>query len=312
MIFSTRIIDREYILSKYSEEDIFNLIGVRVTKGLFNNPFRKDSNPTCSFYVRNGRLLLNDFSGWCNGDCFEWVCKVHNLSFKQSLEFINSKMGGNSPIITKKHTLTEKVKSDLKVKWRSWKSSDLAYWKEFHISLETLNRYNVGCVDTVWINNNVAYRHSSSNPCYGYYFTKNDIKVYMPFSKKIRFMGNTQYLQGLNQLIERDILIITKSLKDVMVLHELGVSAIAPQAESVILDDNQYNQFNKFKLYSFYDFDLAGIRGANKMKRKYGIKPLFLTNGRFRTKNYQAKDIADLIKKDKQEAISFVQQLNDS
>ena len=45
-----------------------------------------------------------------------------------------------------------------------------------------------------------------------------------------------------------------------------------------------------------YDFDLTGIRGANKMKREFGIAPHFITNGRFNTPNYGGKDPTGLCK----------------
>ncbi len=43
------------------------------------------------------------------------------------------------------------------------------------------------------------------------------------------------------------------------------------------------------------DFDLTGVKMANTLLKRYNIQPLFLTDGRFGTINYGAKDISDYI-----------------
>jgi hypothetical protein len=42
-----------------------------------------------------------------------------------------------------------------------------------------------------------------------------------------------------------DTLIITKSLKDVMVLNELGYEAISPMAENVIISEELINSYKE-------------------------------------------------------------------
>ena len=82
-------------------------------------------------------------------------------------------------------------------------------------------------------------------------------------------------------------------------LYNFGIPAIAPQAESIIPTQEQFEDLSKrFKnIYSLYDFDWAGVRSANKMRKVYGILPIFLTNGRFKSFNYGAKDPSDLLDK---------------
>ena len=51
--------------------------------------------------------------------------------------------------------------------------------------------------------------------------------------------ANAYYMQGWKQLNRNnDTLIITKALKDVMLLDKLGYSAIAPNSESYNIPDN--------------------------------------------------------------------------
>ena len=73
------------------------------------------------------------------------------------------------------------------------------------------------------------------------------------------------------QTIKSDYLVITKSLKDVMVLYEYGIPAIAPNSETIFVTEAQYQKLkNRFKrIYLFYDSDYAGITSMNQIRKKY-------------------------------------------
>jgi len=113
-------------------------------------------------------------------------------------------------------------------------------------------------------------------------------------------LNNFKGLQGYDQLPEKGtLLIVTKSLKDVMLFYEFGIPAIAPASESVILSVEQHKELSQrfTKIVTLYDFDLTGVRSANKMRKEFNLPALFLTNGRFGTVDYTAKDPTDLVKK---------------
>ena len=102
-------------------------------------------------------------------------------------------------------------------------------------------------------------------------------------------------IQGAHLLPKEggDYLVITKSLKDVMVLYECGITAIAPCSENIFLTETQYLRVKKkFKrIYLFFDNDLAGITAANKIKKKFSdLKVLFLP------RHGGDKDISDFYK----------------
>jgi hypothetical protein len=105
-------------------------------------------------------------------------------------------------------------------------------------------------------------------------------------------------LQGLSQLPKSgDILVITKSLKDVMCLDIWGIPSIAPSSESCIIPAEVVKNLNdRFaRIYILYDFDRTGISFANKHRKLYGFMPLFFTNGKFDTFDYKSKDFSDFI-----------------
>lgn len=302
-------VDKKFILSKLSQEEIFEkYIGEQVSLSrTYRSPLREDLRPTCSFKYLGDILLLKDWAGHFTGDCFRLVSILNNnCTYNQVYKIIandfniisNGKKGESykrKPVFT----VCKTTKADIKVKWRSFDSEDIAYWQSFGISMNTLVKFNIGAVDYVWLNNVILYKFSSLDRAYCYWFSSNDMKVYFPFRKEYRFLGNTSVLQGYDQLPEYgDLLVITKSLKDVALLSEYGISAVAPPSESSIITEEEHADLSKrFKtIVTLYDFDLTGIRSSNKMKKKYNYKIMFLTNGRFKSKDYGAKDLTDLYK----------------
>ena len=102
-------------------------------------------------------------------------------------------------------------------------------------------------------------------------------------------------IQGYDALdFSRDTLIVTKSLKDVMCLHELGFSSIAPQAEG---NRNQYEAIDNIAMHFdnviiLFDNDDTGIKGAEYLCEYLSMesKVVFIKN----IKN--VKDISDHVK----------------
>ncbi len=128
----------------------------------------------------------------------------------------------------------------------------------------------------------VRFLHSSpslvqaSHMIYGYYLGKKENleqwRIYFPKRKDFRFLGNvsSKTIQGYRQLPkEGKLLVITKSMKDVMCLYSLGIPAIAPNSETQFVDDKTLeNLKQRFKyIVLLYDNDLTGIKFANKIHK---------------------------------------------
>lgn len=302
----TPIIDKAYILARVSEEEIFSRYLCEPVFGTsICSPLRQEGSPSCTFYYRrDGKLVFHDHTGVFHGDCFEAVKYIFNVSFVEALNIIAKNFNlTDGPITsppTKKLEDKQKLKSDIKVKRRLWNEEDKHYWKAYGITRELLERFNIAPVELAWLDNQVNYRYTPGDPCYVYYFLDDDYKLYFPMRDKFRFIGNTQKIQGYQQLpANGEILVITKSMKDVLLYASYGIPAIAPQAEGVVLSDEFIRELkSRFKfIASNYDFDRAGIRGAGKLRDIHGIIPLFLTNGKYKSKNYGAKDLTDYRKK---------------
>lgn len=306
-----RDITREFILSRVTEIDIFEKYICPVEFGvIFCSPLRLDNSPTCSFYWDNSnRLILKDFSGQFYGDCFEAIKLTYRLTFRQVLDRIALdfnlledvvKTDKESTLIKPEIEKESQVPINIQVERQKWTDVDKEFWKSFGYNSKLLEKYEISSVRTAWINDNIVYRWKADDPCYVYYFGRKRFKLYFPFRKNWRFLQNTNCLQGFNQLPETgEVLIITKSLKDVGCFDLFDIPAVAPASESSILTITQYNELSsRFKnIYSNFDFDRAGCRTAFKMWRQYGIPCLFFTNGRYGTEDFRAKDLSDFIKR---------------
>lgn len=299
-------VTRDFVLERLTQEQIMEYyLGCKIhLKKRFCSPLRKDDHPSCGFfYNKEGTLIFNDFAGHFSGGCFKVVMHMHNCSFGECLARIAEDFGllSGTPIPRKEYPQIdkEKVQTVIDVKRRPWDSRDRDFWTQYGITKATLELFRVAPVSTVWINGTIVYTDSKYKPAYVYDFGHGNRKIYLPFSTGNRFYCNCNVVQGSNIFQDySEGVVITKSLKDVMVLHELGITAVAPQSETVYPDPDYIASLFELAptVVTLYDFDRAGVTMANHMRKKYGIPALFFTDGRFGTKDYGGKDISDVVK----------------
>lgn len=79
-----------------------------------------------------------------------------------------------------------------------------------------------------------------------------------------------------------------------MTLYEYGITAIAPNSETIFISKAQYNKLKSLYKHIFvlYDNDLAGIEGMKRIKKLFPDTQLM-----FIPLKYKAKDISDFRKK---------------
>ena len=272
-----------------------------------SSPFRKDRNPSFAVQLWSGNWYWKDFATGESGGAISLVMKKYSVDFFGALNRINIdfnlqlnsttfKAQDKVPYVPK--DIESKVKAEILIKSRPFTKQDLAYWNSYHIQECTLNKYKVKSISHYWLN----------GFCYGVgkylayaYEFPDGYKLYFPEKTDYKWFNNSSWIQGLEQLDKtRDTLIITKAYKDVLCLSELNISAIAPQAESIILKSVDIEKAKSiFKnIYTLFDYDNAGIHLAWQMRKLYGIKPLFLTEGLWKRKlGYKgAKDLSDYLK----------------
>ena len=297
---------KEYILSQVSQEEIFErYLGIPIQfNNLFCSPVRNDKYPTCSFKWLGDRLNYRDWAEYDSKDCFQIVKELYGCNFYESLEIIYNdiiKQGDiQQPlkVNNRRKQSNNYHKSIINVKRaKQWYNQDIEYLKSYSISGKTASKFNVYSISHVWLNNKLIYKRGSE-PALGYFFgldenNRQKWKIYFYNRKDLRFIGNTNRINGWVQLPDRaKILVITKSLKDVMCLYEFGIPAIAMQNETTIPYDYIIEKLEaRFdNIISLYDYDRTGVINANKLWKYYNI-PYF-----FFRKYENVKDFSDYVK----------------
>lgn len=311
--FEPIIITKELLLSRIPEEKILtHYLGIPVKKGLFISPLRQDNRPTVAFYrsPTNGRIMYKDFgNGFC-GDFVSIVMYKFNCSYYKALQIIANDFNIiNKPNIEKHEAKMQYDGSEFKevgtaviqVEIRDWQPYELSWWERYGIQLSTLNKFKVFSCKNIFLNGNLFYLEKPNQLVFGYFGgIKNNIeqwRCYFPTKTKYRFISNwkSNQIQGGKQLNKNktDVLVITKSLKDVMCLYEYGINAIAPCSENVFITNNQYQKLKKIYKHIFllYDNDLPGVRASVKIHKQYpDLKILFIP------KKSKCKDFSDFRK----------------
>jgi len=292
------------ILSKVTEYDIYRFyIGSSFTIGkIMSSPFRTDKNPSFGIFKssKTSALLYKDLSNGSTGNCIKFVQELFNITYKESLLKVKCDILNNNLIIsTKGITIKEDYKATdniISIRKKNFCKIDDDYWSQFSLNRDDLRHFNVFPIHEYWINDIVQpWGYKYNNPGYAYQIY-NKYKIYKPLGlKKYKWISNcSNYdIQGYEQLpYQDDLLIITKSLKDVMVLYKLGYNAVSPQGENHSIPKEIMDDISKrfTKILIFYDNDKAGINGANKIADKYNLTTIF-------TPNAEPKDISDYTKK---------------
>ena len=290
----------DYILSKVSEYDIYaHYLGQFKVGAIYNSPFRKDKNPSFGIYYskRTKQLLFKDHgTGEC-GNIVKFVSLYTGLTnyndiLKDIVKQLNittdTKLDSPKQYIPSSETVIGIVR-------QKFTPTDINYWSQFNISEKTLKKFNVNSIKYYLCNGIVKGIYKEDNPMYAYK-VYNNFKIYRPLADKYTKWRNnlTEYdIQGYAQLPSKgDTLIITKSMKDVMCLYEMGIPAISPSSESTFIPNDILEGLKKrFKrIIILFDRDNAGVKYLRKMSLKTGLEGLLVH------KKFKAKDISDAIK----------------
>ena len=289
----------DWILSKVNVYDIYaHYIGEFKVGHIYKSPFRKDRNPSFGIFYSKSKntLLFKDHGTGESGDIIKFVSLYTGiLSYDDILynivEQLNikptTKLDSSKIYLPEESTIIGIVR-------QNFSQTDIDYWNKFNISLQTLKKYKVDSIKYYLCNGIVKGIYKDDNPMYAYRIF-NAFKIYRPLAEKhAKWRTNTsQYdIQGYEQLPKKgDLLVITKSLKDVMVLYEMGISAIAPSSESSFIPDTVLNDLLKrFKrVLILFDRDVTGVQQSRKISLKTGLESILVP------KRLKAKDISDAV-----------------
>ena len=292
-MFSTKS-PKDLILERISEYDIFNHYipcGFEVNGNNISSPLRTgDSNPSFRVFTTNSGLRYRDYGSNKAGDCFQFVSDLLNIPFHSALRQIDidfnlklfvynesTKTSEKEPLITNNATLKPREKTKIKFLPRPLNDEDLKYWGEFNISLKTLRHFKVRGVSKFHIFTPYSSFIKNADPLSFVYNIGSRVKFYQPKTNnsKYKFFGTTNRnsIQGYDFLDpSKKTVLITASFKEIFVLYELGIQAIAPNSESTIIDKWIIEHLKQtYNLILFYDWDEAGITNVKNHSKYYNL-----------------------------------------
>ena len=288
---------KEDLLKLTTEFDIFSFYIEGFCLGCnFHSPLRSDDrNPSFSVFKSNNKLTWKDFGTGMSGDFIDFVKLKFGLNYHQALNKLYDDLG-----LIKSQAIPYylypgiQVKREIKVKKRNFNQFDLDYWEDFGINEQILKKYEVSSLQKYWLvegTKEMLFIPSAFNPTYCYHFGSYKYRLYSPHNGDYKWITNagSEILQGWNQLVPAGKkMVLSKSLKDIMLLNSLGFEAVAPQSEDTIIPESTINELmQRFEeIIVFFDNDKGGIE-ASKRYERYNFKCVFLPE------SCSKKDISD-------------------
>lgn len=302
---------KELILSRFSEEQIMEFyLRIPIKKGLFRSPLRRDKEPTCSFY-RSGKgdLIFKDFATGQHLNVFGVVQSLFNCDYFEALKIIANDFGivrdksitrNPGKINSNPVQIKDKEMSKIQIEVQDFSELELKWWGKYGIDLNILKKFDVYSCKHLFLNGQLFAKSQQHCPIFGYYGKKYQglelWRCYFPKRTSFRFITNwpSKKIQGYDQLPKRGkLLVITKSMKDVMCLYSCGITACAPNSETQFVSDSVLDDLKqRFRhIVVLFDNDETGVSFMNKLKKKH--PDLIYT---WIPRHYNAKDISDYYK----------------
>jgi hypothetical protein len=269
---------------------------------LMNSPLRNDDKmPSFAIFPsKTGGLLFKDHGTGESGNALKFMKLYKGIETREELERellrIVRQFNPTSSAATVTRMYTPKEDTDIGIVRQPFTEVDKRYWKQFHISLDTLKRFNVFSIKYFLCNRVVRGTYKEDSPMYAYK-VYDKFKIYRPLASKYtkwRTNLTNRHVQGLAELPYEggNLLVITKSLKDVMCLYEMGISAIAASSETTFIPDDILKSLRyKWKhIVILYDRDATGMKKARDYSKQYKLDAIFVH------KKFKSKDISDAVK----------------
>ena len=269
---------------------------------LMNSPLRSDDKmPSFAIFpTKDGALLFKDHGTGVAGNALKFMKLYKGIQTRDELEkellriFRKSEPTSSAATVTRSYT--PKEDTDIGIVRQPFTEVDKKYWKQFHISIDTLKRFNVFSIKYFLCNRVVRGTYKEDSPMYAYK-VYDKFKIYRPLASKYtkwRTNLTNRHVQGLAELPYEggNLLIITKSLKDVMCLYEMGFNAIAASSETTFIPNDIIKSLRKKwkHIIILYDRDQTGMLKAREYSKQYKFDAIFVH------KKFKSKDISDAVK----------------
>lgn len=290
---------RELILREVTQEKLMSYyLGLEIDLSRkYASPLRQDNSPGCSFwYSPKGILYFNDFA---LGRIYTWwdvVRAKYKCDFGAAMRIVMNDL----PQIKNVQVDVKEVKEhQMDVVLDT--TREHSYWREYGISDSTLRMFDVYSAKSIYIDDDLSARSTAKNPIFVYQFPSGRIKVYRPLGpKKTKWGGNAnaEDIGGMSCFPNKGVLcFITSSIKDCMVLKEMGFPAVCMNGEGYGISAKSAEVFKQLvqtlkkrfrHCLLLLDNDEAGQRFSSKLGAEYRLPFVFIP---------KSKDVSDSVHK---------------
>jgi hypothetical protein len=279
----------EKILEKITEYDIFKYYMPNTDwepNVVTFSPFRNERNPSFMIGNKQGRLTFIDFADTSKrGSCFDFVRMSFNLKdLKEVLALIDRDFG----LGFSRETNTEQYKrivsqyiqpvravkaySNIQVIVKPFTNDELAYWNQYHQSLDDLKANNVYSISKVYLNKQLFPVPFELR--FGYLYD-DKWKIYRPHAKdkKSKWVPNNvpiTAMDGKDDIKQCDVAFINKSKKDYMVMKKLFPCSCAVQNEGLGCfspENVEYIKSNSASQILSFDSDVTGVENSQQITK---------------------------------------------
>lgn len=261
-----------------------------------SSPFRDDPSPSLAFYEQDGEVLWTDFGMPVKHrrDGIGFVMTMFGESYRKAVERIYEDI--IKARITPPKANMERVRSNVPevVVREYFSTSEKEYWMRYGITYQELISEKIYALQSLSYDGRKVFASTSESPKYQYYFGRDSFKIYMPLERAERFRS-----YNISDVIERyntlprngEVLIITSSTKDALVLKKLGYSSCAPTGETALrplLSKYPELSYRFRNIYIMLDNDATGRHSTSYLEAysNWTWKPI---------KFFGAKDVSDLV-----------------
>jgi hypothetical protein len=306
----------EFVLSQVDEAMIFSAyVGPFKLNRVMNSLLRPDRHPSCAFRIaKSGKLKYYDFARGEALDCFAFVASLKGITYREAVHDVACNFGlincgevkvFNKQLIKKAEIISDDVKKETKIEIVSdqWTESNLAFWKDFSISQDELEKNDVFAIRKLYINDKLIPNYREENR-YAYIVEVQGVKykkIYTPFAadKRFKWISNipNHIPFGINKLTHTtNRLIIAKAQKDRLIWLKYFPDVIAPQSEKPYSINEKTRAFiNKHydDVIICMDSDKTGVETAEHFV-SIGYRSVFTPA--ISKEKHGIKDVADFVK----------------